>query len=180
MKWWKIVGVMRAVIVGGSFALLFALGRLPNAGRMQASTEIDAPAAKVWAFLDNEQNMKQWVSWLVDVNRSGPRGAGSTLTVTMKDENNGGQIMRIESRCTEYVPGSRITESMNAPDFDGTQSYRLTDLGNGRTRLEVDGSFHFSQWFANLMTPLIMPAAKSKLEGDLGHLKELVEKMEKS
>jgi uncharacterized protein YndB with AHSA1/START domain len=176
MKWIKTIALLGAVIIGGSFAVVFALGRMPNAGRMQASTEINAPPGKVWAFLEDEQNMKKWVSWLTDVQWSGPRGLGSTLILTMKDENNGGQTMRIESRTTEYVPESRFTVTLNAPEFDGTQQYRLTDLGNGRTRLDIDGRFHFSQWFANFMTPLVMPAAKSKMDGDLSHLKELVEK----
>jgi uncharacterized protein YndB with AHSA1/START domain len=178
MKWYKVVAILGAVIVGGSFAVLFALGRLPDADRFRTSTDIDAPPAKVWAFLDDEQNMKKWVSWLEDIKRTGPHGAGATLTITMKDANNGGQIMRFDSRCTEYVPGSLLSESMDAPEygFDGVVSYRLTDLGNGRTRLETDSRFHFAQWFANLMSPLVMPAARSKMLGDLEHFKALVEK----
>ncbi len=175
MKWWKLIAVMGAVIIGGSFLVLFILGRLPNADHFQTSTEINAPPAKVWAFLDNEQNMKQWVSWLVDVKRSGPQGAGSVLTLTMKDANNGGQMMTFDSHCTEYVPGSRMSEKMGGPEFDGTETYILTDLGNGRTRLDTDSRFHFTQWFAELMSPLILPAARSKQVGDLEHFKALVE-----
>jgi carbon monoxide dehydrogenase subunit G len=176
MKWLKIIGIMAAVIIGGSVAIVFLLGRLPNAGRIQTSTEINAPREKVWAFLDNEQNMKQWVSWLVDVKQAGPRGPNAVLTLTMRDENNGGQVMTFNSRCIEYVPGTKMTEKMESTEFDGTQSYLLTDLGNGRTRLDIDGNFHFPNWFANFMTPLIMPAAKSKMVGDLEHLKSIVEK----
>ena len=43
------------------------------------------------------------------------------------------------------------------------------------TRLEIDGDYHFTQWFASLMTPLIMPAAAKKMEGDIATLKKLVE-----
>jgi uncharacterized protein YndB with AHSA1/START domain len=175
MKWLKVFAILGVVIIGGAFAVVFALGRMPNADRMQASVEINAPTNKVWTWIDDGQKMKQWVSWLADVKESGPRGVGSTLTMTMRDENNGGQVMRIESRCTEYVPQSRMSVSLIAPEFEGAQSYRLTDLGNGRTRLETEGRFHFSEWFANFMTPLIMPAARSKLEGDLGRLKTLAE-----
>lgn len=178
MKLLKLAAIVGGAIFVGAFVILFVLGRMPDADRFQTSTEINAPAAKVWAYLDDEQNMKQWVSWLVDVKRSGPHGPGSTLTITMKDENNGGQVMRFDTHCTEYVPGALMNEHMDAPEYgiDGTVAYRLTDLGNGKTRFETDSRFHFSQWFANLMTPLVMPAARSKMVGDIEHFKALVEK----
>jgi uncharacterized protein YndB with AHSA1/START domain len=178
VKYVKWIAVLLGAMIALAICILFVLGHMPNADRYQTSLEIDAPPAKVWAFLDNEQNMTKWVSWLQDVKRSGPQGPGSVLTLTMKDENNGGMIMRLESRCTEYVPGVRLSEAIGGPaeQFDGTVSYRLTDLGNGKTRLETDSRFHFAQWFANLMSPLILPAARTKAVGDLGRFKALVEK----
>jgi uncharacterized protein YndB with AHSA1/START domain len=142
---------------------------------MHASAEIAASPQQVWVWINDGDKLKQWVSWLVDVKESQPRGPGSTQTWVMRDENNGGMLMNLEGRCTEYVPNSRLTVAINAPEygFDGKQSYVLTDLGNGRTRLDTDGEYHFSQWFANLMTPLVMSASKTKLEGDLARLKTL-------
>jgi hypothetical protein len=37
------------------------------------------------------------------------------------------------------------------------------------------GLFQFSQWFANLMEPVITPQAEKKMAADLARLKALVE-----
>jgi len=58
--------------------------------------------------------------------------------------------------------------------FDGQQSYELSDLGNGRTRIDIDSHYRFAQWFANFMEPLVTPAARKKLDGDVAHLKSAV------
>jgi hypothetical protein len=93
----------------------------------------------------------------------------------MKDENNGGQLMEIAGTFSQYEPPSKMTVQLSAPGgFDGTQAYRLTDLGNGRTRLEIDLDFHFTSALARLMEPLITPQAEKKMVSDLDHLKSLV------
>ena len=102
---------------------------------------------------------------------------GVNRILVMKDENNGGMLMQIVSKCSEYAPPSRMTVQLTTTEgmFDGEQAYQLVDLGNGRTRMEIHSHFHFSQWFASLMEPLITPAAKKKMVGDVARLKSLVE-----
>jgi hypothetical protein len=51
----------------------------------------------------------------------------------------------------------------------------LTDLGNGQTRLESDARYRFDNWFARLMTPVVLVVAEKKMKGDLEHLKALAE-----
>ena len=178
MRYVKWISILLVAMIGLVVAVLFTIGHMPDADRFQASTEINAPVAKVWAFLDDERNMTKWISWLSEVKRTGPHGRGSTLTMVMHDENNGGQPMTLVSHCTEYVPDSLMSEKIEAPaeQFDGAETYKLTDLGNGKTRLDIDSRYRFYQWFPNLMSPLVLPAARNKLMGDLSHLKELVEK----
>jgi hypothetical protein len=94
----------------------------------------------------------------------------------MKDANSGDMPMTIDSVCTRNEAPIYKEVALSTPGaFDGRQSYRLTDLGNNRTRLEIDGRFHYSMWFAQLMEPLITPEARKKMDGDLAHLKSLVE-----
>lgn len=94
----------------------------------------------------------------------------------MKDENNGGMLMEIDGTCSEYAPPSRLTVQLKSGgDFDGQQAYLLTDLGNGRTRLEMDSNYHFTSALARLMEPLITAAAEKKMVGDMAHLKSLVD-----
>jgi hypothetical protein len=84
--------------------------------------------------------------------------------------------MVISGTCTEYAPPKSLGIKLGVPgEFDGQQNYRLTDLGNGRTRLEIAMSFRFDSAFAKLMEPLITPSARKKMDGDLMRLKSLAE-----
>jgi hypothetical protein len=135
---------------------------------------------QIFTWIDDGDKLKQWVSWLVEVKYPDPQkvhGLRASRVWVMKDENNGGMLMQIVGKCSEYAPPSRMTVQLSDTQaiFDGEQSYRLVDLGNGRTRMEVHSRFHYSQWFANLMEPLITPAAEKKMVADAARLKFLVE-----
>jgi hypothetical protein len=179
MKW-----VLR--IAGGFLALLIlavvvlvALGHRTNAGRIHVSAEVNASAEQIWPWLSEGEKAKQWVSWLVEVRpvTSTPSGVGAKEVWVMRDENNGGRRVEVEGICTEYQRPTRLGVQLSSSGmFDGLQTYRLTNLGNGRTRLDVDGQFHFPQWFAALMEPVVTPSAEKKLEGDVARLKSLVER----
>jgi hypothetical protein len=94
----------------------------------------------------------------------------------MRDENNGGTPMEIQGVFTKYQPPTEMGLAMSTPGaFEGNQTYRLTDLGNGRTRFEVIGQFRYELWLAQLFEPLITPAAQKKMDGDVAKLKSLVE-----
>ena len=60
--------------------------------------------------------------------------------------------------------------------FSGDSRYVLEDLGNGHTRLSNTGQYRFGNWFARLMTPLVMSQAGKKMKEDLERLKVLAEK----
>jgi uncharacterized protein YndB with AHSA1/START domain len=177
MKWvTRIVGGFLVVILL-AVAVLVVMGHRSGAGRPHASTELSASPDQLWPWLTEGEKLKQWVSWLVEV-RGWEQGAGvgAKRVWVMKDENNGGMLMEIEGTCTEYAPPSRLTLQLKSGgDFDGQQSYRLTDLGNGRTLLEMDSNYHFSSSFARLMEPMITALAEKKMVGDVARLKSLVE-----
>ncbi|MES1258740.1 MAG: SRPBCC family protein [Acidobacteriota bacterium] len=179
MKHVKWIFILFLAMVAVVFCVLFTMSHLPQADQFQAATDLAAPPDKVWAFLDDEQNLKKWVSWLVDVKRTGPRGVGSKLTLTMQDANNGDMLIKIDSFCTEYIPGEKMTETVSSSEyhFNGSVTYRLISAGQGRTRMDVDSEYHFAQWYADMMSPLIMPAARNKLKRDLDRLKAVVEKL---
>ncbi len=178
MKWIvRILGVLAGLLVL-SLVTLFAMGHRADAGRMQTGIELNAPPEQVWSWLNEPEKLKQWVSWLVEVRAADPnrRGVGEKRVWVMRDENNGGQLMEIEGTCSEYAPPSRLSVALSSPGaFEGGQSYRLADLGSGRSRLEIESNYRFGMWFARLMEPLITPMAKKKMVGDLARLKSLVE-----
>jgi carbon monoxide dehydrogenase subunit G len=179
MKWiLRIAGGLLAVMALAVLVLL-ALGLRSNAGRIVATVEISAPPQQVWQWIEEPGKMKQWISWVVDVKTpaDAPQfGVGSKRTVVMKDANSGDMTMTIDSICTRSEAPVYKQVALSTPGaFDGQETYRLTDLGNNRTRIEIDGRFHYTMWIAQLMEPLITPEAKKKMDGDMAHLKSLVE-----
>jgi uncharacterized protein YndB with AHSA1/START domain len=180
MKWVKRIAIVFAVLLIVPAVALLIMGHRKNAGVAQVAAEINAPPDQVWTWIDDGDKLKQWVSWMVDVKYQDPQktnGVGASRVLVLKDANNGGALMQIVSRYSEYAPPNRMTVEVGDTEglFTGAETYRLTDLGNGRTRLEVRGHFHYSQWFANFMEPLITPQAEKKMAMDMAHLKALAE-----
>ncbi len=126
---------------------MLVLGHRANAGRTSVSADINASPAQVWQWLDEPGKLKQWISWVVEVRTPNPAasGVGAKRVIVMKDENNGGMPMEVEGVYTKYQPPTEMDLAMSTPGaFEGTETYRLTDLGNGRTHLEVSGRFHYT------------------------------------
>jgi hypothetical protein len=59
--------------------------------------------------------------------------------------------------------------------FEGDVLYKLTDLGNGRTRVEQDGRYRYESRLTKLLEPMITPDAMRKVVADLNRLRQLVE-----
>jgi uncharacterized protein YndB with AHSA1/START domain len=178
MKWLKWIGIVLAVLLILPVVTLFVLGLRKDAGHVHHSMEIAASPQQIWPWLEEGDKLKQWVSWLVDVRVPDPsvHGVGASHVWVMKDENNGGMLMQIVAKNREYAPPSHLTlQISSSPEFTGVNNYDLVDLGNGRTRLEVDSRYHFSNWFANFMEPVITPAVKKKMVADEERLKSMVE-----
>lgn len=179
MKWFIRIAIsVFALLVFGVVAL-WAAGHRSGAGKIHGSVEVSASPEKLWTWLSDGEKMRQWVSWTVEVRNTSPRfdAVGAKRVMVMKDENNGGELVRVEATCLEYSAPRQMRVALSSQEmFDGQQVYRLTDLGNGKTRLEVEGTFHFGMWLAQLMEPFITPAAQKKMDMDLAQLKTLAEK----
>ena len=178
MKWIvRIAGGLVLVLAAGA-VLLLIMGHRANAGRAHASTEISASPAQIWPYLNEGDKLKQWVSWLVEVRVPDPtvHGVGASSVWVMKDENNGGALMQIVAKNREYAPPSHLVIQISVEgEFTGENVYELVDLGNGRTRLEMDSRYRISNWFANLLEPVVTPAARKKMVADEARLKSIVE-----
>jgi len=177
MKWVLRIGGALVALLLVVLITLVAMGHRADAGRIRATVEIGASPEQLWPWVNDRDKLTRWVSWLVDVREETPDAAvGARRVWVMKDENNGGAPMEILGVFREYIPMKRLTVAVSSGDaFDGVQTYEFTDLGNGRTRMDIDSHFHFGARFAQLMEPVISPAARKKLVGDLGRLKALVE-----
>jgi uncharacterized protein YndB with AHSA1/START domain len=179
MKWILWIGGGLVGVMALACVILLVLGHRANAGRTSASADINASPAQVWQWLDEPGKLKQWISWVVEVrtpNGSAVSGVGAKRVIVMKDENNGGMPIEVEGVYTRYQPPTEMALAMSTPGaFEGAETYRLTDMGNGRTHFEADGRFRYTMWMAQLFEPLITPAAQKKMDGDVSRLKSLVE-----
>jgi uncharacterized protein YndB with AHSA1/START domain len=177
MRWLKygVAGIFAIVVLG--VIVLLLMGRRSDAGRLQSSIVINRPPAVLWAWLEEPNKFAQWVSWTIEVKDVGPNGLGGRRTTLMKDPNMGGRVVEVNSVLMEYERPRRMTVDMSSPiGFHGRMTYDLEDLGEGRTRLVMDGRFVYHHWFANLIEPLVTPQAKAKSDSDLRTLKQLAEK----
>jgi uncharacterized protein YndB with AHSA1/START domain len=156
---------------------LLVLGHRANAGRTIVSVDINVSPAQLWPWIEEPGKLRQWISWVTEVRvPNGSPAAGGKLVVVMRDENNGGMPMEIQGTYARYQPPTELDLAMSTPGaFDGMETYKLTDLGNGRTHLEVIGQYHYDVWMEQLFEPLITPAAQKKMDGDVARLKSLAE-----
>jgi uncharacterized protein YndB with AHSA1/START domain len=171
------VAASLGVLLSLAVLALIAYGHRTEAGRVRSAIEIQRPPGVVFPWITDGPHLTQWVSWLKEVRAlaPGPLGAGSRVVWVMEDPNMGGPV-EVGAEYLRYEEGRGFdVQIAMARAFDGTTRYLLTDLGAGRTRLEQDGTYHYQQWFARLLEPLVTPQAQKKLEGDLARLKQLVE-----
>jgi len=178
MKWILWIGGGLIGVIALACVVLLVLGHRANAGLTSVSADISASPAQVWQWLDEPGKLKQWISWVVEVRTPNPvaSGVGAKRVIVMKDENNGGMPMEVEGVYTKYQPPTEMDLAMSTPGaFEGTETYRLTDMGNGRTHFEAVGRYHYAIWMAQLFEPLITPAAQKKMDADASRLKSLVE-----
>lgn len=114
--------------------------------RMSTSVtvDIDASAATVWALLTDPARQREWNSTLTSI-QGEIREGGTVELVAVASP---GRTFKL--KVGDIVPNSQMVWSDGfAPMFRGVRTFRLTDLGGGRTRFAMDEAF------AGLMLPMI-------------------------
>ena len=175
-----------AIRIGGAILglLLIAVAGLwiasnrRDAGRMRASVEIERAPEEIWPWITEPEQLTQWVKWLREVRpdtTSPAEGIGHRETRVIDDPRT--KEPKLEAgNVTLWEPPDQMGIHVEVPDeYQGDILYTLTDLGNGRTRVEQDGRFTFDKRFASLLEPLMTPGAMRKMFDDMKRLKEKVE-----
>jgi len=175
-----------AIRIGGAILglLLIAVAGLwiasnrRDAGRMRASVEIERAPEEIWPWITEPEQLTQWVKWLREVRpdtTSPAEGIGHRETRVIDDPRT--KEPKLEAgNVTLWEPPDQMGIHVEVPDeYEGDILYTLTDLGNGRTRVEQDGRFTFDKRFASLLEPLMTPGAMRKMFDDMKRLKEKVE-----
>jgi uncharacterized protein YndB with AHSA1/START domain len=159
-------------------AALAVAGMGPDSNRLYSSVVIRQAPAAIWPWLYQEDKVKQWVSWLVEVRNNGatePVRGGKYVWV-MEDRNNNNARMDLNWMVDAVEPNQKLAISVEAKEgFHGTSVYTLTAQPGGTTLVESDSRYTFDSGFVRFMSPLVIWQAKKKMNADLDHLRTLVE-----
>jgi len=178
MRWLKRIGLALVGMIAAAVLVLSILASRQEAREMSVSVEINRPPEEVWKWIEEPGKIRQWVSWLVEIKELTPgvRGKGARGVWVMEDRNNNNALMNLNYEVAAYDPGKSRTVKITAVEgFEGEVEYKLADMGNGRTRLEMQSQYTFHTWFVKLLSPLILPQARKKAEDDFARLKQKAE-----
>jgi uncharacterized protein YndB with AHSA1/START domain len=178
MKWAVRIGVAVLGLLAFSLAALWIASNRRDAGRMRASVEIERAPEEIWPWITEPEQLTQWVGWLAEVKpdtTSPAEGIGHRETWVMDDPRAKGKSL-VPGTVTLWEPPDQVGVHVEVPgNFDGDVLYTLTDMGNGRTRVEQDGRFHYESRLVSLLEPLLTPDAMRKMFDDMKRLKQKVE-----
>jgi uncharacterized protein YndB with AHSA1/START domain len=168
-----------AVLVG---AFVF-LRRGGATAETRVSIEIDAPPEAVFAWVDSDDRVLQWVGGLkrIEPLEASPAGPGAPTVVGRRERlfvEVDGREMVMESEVTSFRRNEEIGQRMTAGaplPFVEDITFRLVPVAGGRTRFEVRATTRYTSWLGGLMEPFLNRAGGRKLTGDLERLKSLVE-----
>ena len=164
------------------FAVLLALIAigflLPRTHQVESAIAIDAPAATIFALLNDFRRQTEWASWIetdpsASIKFSGPaRGAGATMTWNGARLGSGSQTI-IDSR-----PYQHIEIALNPGDDGAARSWFSLTPGSGTTQVvwgfEADYGMNIvGRYFASMLGGVVA----SDYGESLKRLKQLAESL---
>lgn len=101
---------------------------------IEQTIEIDAPVEKVFAYVEDFTRIGEWLYGLHEIKPvDGPlHGLGATYEGTVRL----GVPLRSRVTCTDYEL-NRLVEITSVKGVKNTQRWTFTDLGQGRTKVDV-------------------------------------------
>lgn len=101
---------------------------------VEKSAEINAPVSKVFAYVDDFSQTKNWMYGLAEIEPVGEqlRGIGAQYDGVMKV----GVTLKARIECTAYEP-DRLIELTSVHGVHTTQRWTFTPLGQDRTRVDA-------------------------------------------
>lgn len=144
-----------------------------NSIEYTAETDVDAPAAAVWALVADYDRDPEWRDGVTTMAPSppGPVRPGTTTDERMRamgrDHRNGGVVGEVE-------PGVRFTwRTTSGVDADGARTVR--GLGDGRSRVRLEVRLR-PQGGQRLLAPVLRAVLRRGLVADAARLRALVER----
>jgi len=178
MNWaLRILGLLATLVVV-LFAGLWIASHRRDAGRMRGSIEVARPAESVWPWLTGPERLTQWVGWLaaVEPDSTTPAEGIGHRSVWVIDDPRLKQRVRLRRTVTLWEPTHQLGVHIESPgQYSGDAFYELTELDNGRTRLDEDVRVRYTDRFSRLLEPMMTPDAMRKMVEDLNRLRTKLE-----
>ena len=138
---------------------------------MQATAEIDRPAAEVWQVLADYARDPEWRTGVRSMVPT-PPGEAQVGTTTTEVLRLGGRTWRNDGEVTAVDAGRRFTwRTTVGADADGARAVSPTSDGSCLVSLELRVRPHGAE---RLMAPLLRRMLQKNLHRDLSRLRELV------
>ena len=139
----------------------------------QRSAEIALPAAEVFAFLSNLENLPRWQSGVVRAGQTspGPIDVGSTAVVERRMF---GQQIVADLVVTVYEAPRRIVLNTETSGVSVQASVAIEPLGAARCRVTFGMTLETSGFFMKAVEPMVAQAAEADIEASLARLREVL------
>lgn len=141
--------------------------------RNQYVAEFERPVAEVFAFVDDDEKVKQWIGGLLETKRTteGKPGVGSKFHQMIKV---GNRIMEMDGELLAYEPNKWVSVKIDSDLCEMKVNYDFKEV-DGRTRLTYTCDSVYRSLLYRLLSPLIKRITQQKLQKDFARLKELLE-----
>lgn len=141
--------------------------------RNEYVAEFERPVAEVFAFVDEDDKVKQWIGGLLETKRTteGAPGVGSKFHQMIKV---GNRIMKMDGELLAYEPNRWLSVKIDSDLCEMKVNYDFKEV-NGRTRLTYTCDSVYYSFLYRLLSPLIKRITQQKLQKDFTRLKQLLE-----
>lgn len=137
--------------------------------------EIDAPIERVWALVDEEENLRKWMDGLEETSYpdgfDAARAVGTRFVQRIRE---GGRLQSYEGRITAYTPPSHLGIVIGNRAFAMQVDYRLSRLG-ARTRLDYSAMMARGGALVRVLSRLFGWFTRRILRRQMARLKALAE-----
>jgi len=142
--------------------------------RFVATVTLAASIERVFAYLDDPELLKKWVTGLeaTAIDKPGvPRAVGTQFRLSLHEA---GRVQEMRGEVTEYRPPGEIAARLTGPQFMVVATYRLAAQGDS-TRVEQRVDLTLVGWVARIVAPLGKWLLQRRQVQALQRLKEVVE-----
>ena len=140
------------------------------------SMTIAAPPERVWALIDDQENLKRWMDGLEDTTY--PDGLDRTRPVGtrfVQRIREGGRVAEYQGVVTAYERLKHLGIEIGNRAFTMAVDYRLTPVAEGGTQLDYSAAMKRSGAFVRVMMVLFGWLTRKILRKQMAKLKALAE-----